>query len=82
MGTGGQVRQGTGPPPDASGNTTGITYPNGQVVSESYTPDGQVASITDWLGNTTSYTYGPDGNPDTEAFASNEAETRYEAQVP
>ncbi len=55
---------------DAAGNRTGITYPNGINQAETYTPDNQVASITDALGSSTvasfAYTYGAAGNRTSE----------------
>jgi RHS repeat-associated protein len=59
---------------DADGNRTCLSYPNEDshncadddsgtgIVTYSYDGSGQRVSMTDWLGNTTTFSYDPDGN--------------------
>ena len=54
---------------DLAGNQTSIGYPNGNTVTDGYT-DGQLSSVTDWLGHETTFAYDPDSDLQTETFPS------------
>jgi RHS repeat-associated protein len=41
---------------------TKITYPNGKSITRAYDKDGRLEKITDWLENTTKFTYDADSN--------------------
>lgn len=60
---------------DANGNLTGITYPNGSVVSRTFDGANRLTSVSDWLGNTTSLMYDADSNLTSETFPSGTGET-------
>jgi RHS repeat-associated protein len=45
-----------------------MTYPNGQAVTHGYNGAGQLTSVRDWLGNTTTVGYDRDGNVTSEAY--------------
>ena len=47
---------------------TQITYPGGQVVRRGYDDAGRWTSVTDWLGNTTTFSYDADGNLTTQTL--------------
>jgi RHS repeat-associated protein len=47
---------------DLAGNTTRITYPNGQSVARAYDAANRLTNITDWLGHTTTISPDPNGN--------------------
>jgi YD repeat-containing protein len=42
---------------------TRLTYPNGKTVTRPYDDAGQLATISDWLGNTTTLGRDKDANP-------------------
>jgi RHS repeat-associated protein len=47
---------------DDAGNQTSIAYPDEATpVSQTYNADNQLASVTDWNGNKTTFGYSPDG---------------------
>jgi RHS repeat-associated protein len=47
---------------DLANNVTTITYPDGQVVTDSYDNAGQMTGVKDWFHRTTGFGYDPDGN--------------------
>ena len=47
---------------------TGIAYPNGESISRAYDLAGRLESVTDWLGGTTTFSYGPDSNLEAIVF--------------
>jgi RHS repeat-associated protein len=47
---------------DLKGQLTRIEYPGGQVVRRAYDPGGRLASVTDWLGNRSTFAYDADSN--------------------
>jgi YD repeat-containing protein len=48
---------------DLNGNLTTITYPgSGRVVSRTYDLDSRLATVSDWLGHTTTYRYDANSN--------------------
>jgi YD repeat-containing protein len=53
---------------DLAGNTTAITYPNGKTVNREFDDAERLASVTDWLGHTTSFAYDPDSNLKSTTF--------------
>jgi RHS repeat-associated protein len=76
---------------DPAGNLTDITYPTGLLnltntagapvlgngtVQRTYNADNQLASVTDWLGNKTSFSYDPDGNLASTAYPSGVTDSR------
>ncbi|MGD0852979.1 MAG: RHS repeat-associated core domain-containing protein [Acidimicrobiales bacterium] len=53
-----------GYPVSTSTNCTSSPSTTNTIVTRSYDAVGRVSSVEDWLGNTTSYTYGNDSTPD------------------
>jgi RHS repeat-associated protein len=53
---------------DLAGNLTGIAYPGGKTIGRAYDAAGNLSSITDWLGNTTTFGYDADSDLEQEAF--------------
>jgi RHS repeat-associated protein len=47
---------------------TGITYPNGKGVEQGFDKAGRMNAVTDWLGNTTRYSYDADSNIESTTF--------------
>jgi len=47
---------------------TAITYPNGEAVTQAFDKAGRMNSVTDWLGNTTSFAYDANSNLATTTF--------------
>ncbi len=47
---------------DAAMNNVTLTYPNGRTVTDHYDDAGQLSKVTDWLGNTTQFSYDASGN--------------------
>lgn len=45
-----------------AGNTVTLTYPNGQKVTDRYNTAGQLAAVSDWLGNVINFHYDASGN--------------------
>ena len=45
-----------------------MTYPNGKKVTRMFNAASQLASVRDWLGNTTSFSYDPNGDLTSEAY--------------
>jgi RHS repeat-associated protein len=52
---------------DATGTVT-LTYPNGHIVTSHYNQAGELAKVTDWLGNTITFGYDPSGNLTSESL--------------
>ncbi len=55
---------------DLANDQTGITYPNGKSVTRTFDDDGRLETVTDWLGNTTTFSYDPDSNLTATMFPS------------
>lgn len=53
---------------DADGNLTTLTYPNGQNVTRTFNGAGDLTSVRDWLGDTTSFDYDADENPTSDTY--------------
>lgn len=76
---------------DLANEQTKITYPNGKSVTRSYDKAARLEKITDWLEQTTKYTYNPDsessaiifpaGTTDEDTYAYNEADQMTEAKM-
>lgn len=49
---------------DGAGDTTTVTYPDGNTVTRTYDGARRLTGLTDWLGHTTNYGYDADGNLD------------------
>ncbi len=50
------------------GDATSIAYPGStKVVTRTYNADDALASVSDWLGHTTTYTYDPDNQVNTQS---------------
>jgi YD repeat-containing protein len=62
---------------DLKGQLIGIVYPNFQTVSRVYNAGGRLTSITDWLGNATTFTYDPGGNLVSESLPKATGITEY-----
>jgi RHS repeat-associated protein len=70
---------------------TKITYPNGKSITRAYDKDGRLEKITDWLGNTTKFTYDADsdlaatvfpaGTGDEDTYAYNEDDQMIEIKM-
>jgi RHS repeat-associated protein len=54
---------------------TKITYPNGKSVEHGYSETGHLASVTDWLGNTTHFAYNAESSPTVTTFPTSTGET-------
>jgi RHS repeat-associated protein len=53
---------------DLRNDPTTITYPDGHSVMRAYDAAGRWINVTDWLGNTTTFSYDPDENITTETL--------------
>jgi RHS repeat-associated protein len=61
---------------DLNGNLTALTYPGGSQVTQSFNADSELASVSDWLGNTTTFGYDPNGNLTSEIYPNTVQATR------
>ena len=61
---------------DGNGDVTDIVYPNGKTVTQAYNRTGELASVTDWNNNTTSFRYDPAGNQTTTTYPNGIVDTR------
>jgi tripartite motif-containing protein 71 len=54
---------------DLANEPTKLTYPNTKAVTRAFDKDGRLESITDWLSNTTKFTYDADSNLTATTFS-------------
>jgi RHS repeat-associated protein len=76
---------------DLANEQTKITYPNGKAITRAYDKDGRLEKITDWLSNTTKFTYDPNSDiaatvfpsasSDEDKYAYNEADAMSEVKM-